>query len=122
MKFILPDKKEPNKVKEAENRIEESKAVENKTEPISQEGLNAIFTEASERLSLIYKGGEFEYCRTHHPELYQAERGALNYVDRLWFDALAGKASLEVFRVAVNRWHEIVIALVNTHIENEKTS
>lgn len=122
MKFILPDKKEPNKVKEAENRIEEIKAVENKTEPIliSQEVLNAIFTEASERLSTIYRGGEFEYVRIHHPEFYRAERDALNYVDSIWFDALAGKVSLEVFKQAVNKWYECVTALVNTHIEVKK--
>lgn len=86
-------------------------------QPIQFETLNAIFEEASEKLSTIYKGGEFEYCRVHHPELYQAERVALNRVDEIWFEALAGKVSLDVFRQAVNRWYECVITLVNAHIE-----
>lgn len=88
------------------------KAFENKTEPISQEVLNAIFTDASERLSTIYSGGEFGYCRTHHPELYQAERDALNQVDKLWFDALAGKVSLEVFKEAVRGWGKSVAEII----------
>lgn len=110
----LPEKSalqllEIGKIKAFENEIEEIK-------PVSQETLNAIFEEVSEKLSLIYKSGEFEYCRTHHPELYQAERDALNYVDSIWFDALVGRVSLEVFKQAVNKWYD----LVNTHIEVKK--
>lgn len=80
-------------------------------QPISQEVLNAIFTEAGERLSAIYKGGEFAYCRVHHPELYRAERDALKRVDVLWFDALAGKVSLETFKQAVDKWGKSVMSL-----------
>ncbi len=81
-------------------------------QPIPQETLNGIFTKATSKLEDLYQGGEYEHCRIHHPELYRAERDALNQVDSLWFDALAGKASLDVFRQAVNRWEKSVVEII----------
>ncbi len=112
----LPEKSavkliEMGKVKELDlkSRITEPRA---NTQPVSQETLNAIFQEVTSKLEDVYIGGSFEPARIHHPELYQAERDALNQVDVLWVEALAGKVSLEMFRVAVDKWRESVKALI----------
>lgn len=70
-------------------------------QPISQETLHGIFEDACNKLEQLYRGGEYEYCRINHTEFYRAERDALNRVDALWFEALAGKVGLEVFKQAV---------------------